>query len=93
MEKVNLTFTPDLTTDIRFGGTCTIEECFEEIRAGCEYYKEDLRYSEFYVYTEDDKPMFYISGWGRYQIKPGYEYLEPRILEIVDEYFPVNSKK
>ena len=92
MDKVNLTFQPDVTAGVRFGGTCTIDECFEEIREGCEYYKADLRYAEFMVCNEDDKPMFSISGWGRYQIKPGYEYLEPRILEIVNEYLAENLK-
>ena len=91
MEKVNLTFWPDLRDNLRFGGVYTLDECFEEIRDSCEYYKEDLRYVEFMVYSEDDKPMFDISGCGLYQIKPDYEYLKPRILEIFNKYFPDES--
>ena len=87
MEKVHLTYWPDLRDDIRFGGIYTLEECFEEIRAISDYFKEDLRFVDIYVNTEDNKPMFNISGCGLYQIKPGYECLEHRILEIVNEYF------
>ena len=90
MDKVKLTFWPDLRETLRFGGIYTLEECFDEIRNVCEYYKEDLRYFEFMVYSADDKPMFDISGCGLYQIKEGYEYLEPIILEICNTYFAEN---
>ena len=92
MEKVHITFWPDLRDDLRFGGLYTLDECFEEIRECCEYFKADLRFAEFIVDTEDNKPMFNISGCGLYQIKPDYEYLKTRILEVYNEYFLEDKK-
>ena len=63
MDKVRLRYIPDLreTPCLNFTPR-PLEECFDEIREVCETYKEDLRYTEFLVYTEDKKPMFNLSG-------------------------------
>lgn len=92
MDKVILMFMPDLRESLCFKGIFTLEECFDKIRETCEMYKDDLRYVEFMAYTEDEKPMFNISGCVIYQIKGGYEELEPTILEIYNTYFEENQR-
>jgi len=90
MDKVQLCYVPDLRETLCFHFTPrSLEECFDLIRELCETYRDDLNLTEFFVETEDGKPMFNLSGCSRkYIIKDGYKNLEPMISELLHQCFP-----
>ena len=96
MDNVELHYLPDIKEPslcLRFTPR-PMEECFDQIREFCETDKEDLRYTEFLVYTEDKKPMFNLSGCLRdYMIKEDFKYLEPKIAELCRQFFPPETEE
>ena len=96
MDNVELHYLPDIReTSLCLRFTLRpLEECFDQIRELCETYPEDLRYTEFYVYTEDKKPMFCIwAGIRDYSVKEDFKHLEPKVAELCRQCFPPETEE